>query len=130
MATAWDDRHWRRPTAPSPEESADPGDQAGGSARPPGWASAVARSAGLTAREWEVLTLLILGYSTQDMARWLSISPHTAYQHVARLRAKFHARSRAQVVARALGIALPPDSPPVGSPRSAVPERRRGSRNS
>jgi DNA-binding CsgD family transcriptional regulator len=75
--------------------------------RIPSWASPRARAAGLTPREWEVLTYLIVGFTTKEIARHLSISPHTVVRHAARIRTKFDARSRAQVVARALGITLP-----------------------
>src|SRR5436190_22847189 len=102
LATHGDHRPRQYLFAPEPEEPAGVREQARGQANPPAWASAAARRAGLTAREWEVLTLLILGYPTKEMARQLFISAHTAYQHVARIRAKFGARSRAQVVAHAL----------------------------
>lgn len=89
----------------------------------PHWASPQARTAGLTPREWEVLTLLIVGYSTKDIAAHLQVSYHTAVRHIARIRSKFGVTSRAQVVARALGIVLP--TPPEIRRPATAPTRPR-----
>lgn len=83
----------------------------------PDWASSAARAAGLTPREWEVLTLLIVGFSANEIAEHLHVSHHTATHHIARIRTKFGARTRAQAVARALSDGLPP-IPPI--PRGAT----------
>ncbi len=77
----------------------------------PNWASTAARTADLTPREWEVLTLLIVGFSAHEIADHLHISHHTATHHIGRIRTKFGARTRAQAVARALSDALPPIPP-------------------
>jgi DNA-binding NarL/FixJ family response regulator len=71
---------------------------------PPRWASARSQSAGLSAREWEVLSLLMTGLSNRVIAAQLSISPNTVNKHVARILEKLAARSRAQAIAIVLGL--------------------------
>ena len=56
----------------------------------------------LTAREQEVLDLLITGAATGEIAARLSISPVTARNHIAHILAKLHVRSRLEAVALAL----------------------------
>jgi PAS domain S-box-containing protein len=56
----------------------------------------------LTAREHEVLDLLITGAATAEIAARLSISPVTAQNHIAHILAKLHVRSRMEAVALAL----------------------------
>jgi DNA-binding NarL/FixJ family response regulator len=56
----------------------------------------------LTPREREVLTLLARGLSNKGIARRLDVSEHTVKFHVASLLGKFAARSRTEVVARAV----------------------------
>jgi DNA-binding NarL/FixJ family response regulator len=56
----------------------------------------------LTARECEVLSLLVEGLPNRGIGRALSISTHTAKYHVAQILAKLQAASRAQAVAIAL----------------------------
>lgn len=56
----------------------------------------------LTAREHQVLDLLITGATTADIAARLSISPVTAQNHVAHILAKLKVRSRLEAVALAL----------------------------
>jgi non-specific serine/threonine protein kinase len=73
-------------------------------AQPPSWSPA-ARAAGLTPREWEVLTLLAGGGSTRTIASQLSISPHTAVRHAASILGKLGVSTRGEAVAKALGIA-------------------------
>ncbi|HEY7199855.1 MAG TPA: helix-turn-helix transcriptional regulator, partial [Candidatus Dormibacteraeota bacterium] len=70
----------------------------------PAWASARSRSAGLSAREWDVLALLMTGLSNRVIAARLSISPNTVNKHVARILDKLTARSRAQAIAIVLGL--------------------------
>jgi DNA-binding NarL/FixJ family response regulator len=62
-----------------------------------------ARSAGLTAREQQVLTLLAEGLETRQIAERLTVSQHTANDHVKALLAKTGARTRQRLLARGLG---------------------------
>jgi non-specific serine/threonine protein kinase len=73
-------------------------------AGPPPWASARSQSAGLSAREWDVLSLLMTGLSNRVIAGRLSISPNTVNKHVARILDKLAARSRSQAIAIVLGL--------------------------
>ncbi|MDT0381208.1 response regulator transcription factor [Streptomyces sp. RKND-216] len=54
--------------------------------------------AGLTEREREVMTLVGLGLSNEEIARRLVVSPLTAKTHVSRAMVKLGARDRAQLV--------------------------------
>jgi DNA-binding NarL/FixJ family response regulator len=74
-------------------------------ARPP-----TERLAALTAREREVLSLVALGLSNDEIAKHLTVSPHTAKTHVNRAMAKLGARDRAQlvVIAYETGLVRPP----------------------
>jgi len=71
----------------------------------------------LTAREEEVLELLMLGRSIKQIADVLDRSPHTVHDHVKSLHTKLGARSRGELVARGLGH--------VGGERPAEPARER-----
>ena len=55
----------------------------------------------LTAREHEVLLLVAQGYSNQEIAESLFMSPATAKTHVSRLLTKLDARDRVQLVVMA-----------------------------
>lgn len=57
----------------------------------------------VTAREQEVLDLLVMGYSVREIAQQLSRSPHTVHDHVKSLHRKMGATSRGELVALALG---------------------------
>jgi predicted ATPase/DNA-binding CsgD family transcriptional regulator len=70
----------------------------------PPWASARSQEAGLSAREWDVLALLMTGISNRLIAGRLSISPNTVNKHVARILDKLAARSRSQAIAIVLGL--------------------------
>lgn len=61
---------------------------------------ALVTGAGLTAREVEVTRLLCRGLSDTEIARELTISAHTAHDHVRAVRSKLGLRSRAEVAAR------------------------------
>ena len=74
----------------------------------PGWASVRTRAAGLSAREWDVLSLLMTGLSNRLIASRLSISPNTVNKHVASILEKLAARSRSQAIAIVLGLELLP----------------------
>jgi DNA-binding CsgD family transcriptional regulator len=59
---------------------------------------------GLTAREAQVLTLLVRGYTTNDqLARQLHVSAKTVDHHVCSILRKLEVRSRAQAVSAAFG---------------------------
>ncbi|MGY0019650.1 response regulator [Streptomyces sp. cg35] len=64
----------------------------------PGVARSPRRVEGITEREREVLTLVGLGRSNQEIAEELVISVATAKSHVARLFTKLDARDRVQLV--------------------------------
>jgi DNA-binding NarL/FixJ family response regulator len=69
---------------------------------------------GLTLRELEVLKLVALGKTNQEIAEGLFISKATAKVHVRRVIAKLGVSDRTQAVVRALslGLAPPPNSGP------------------
>ncbi|HEU5430704.1 MAG TPA: response regulator transcription factor, partial [Thermomicrobiales bacterium] len=58
-----------------------------------------AAAAGLTAREQDVLRLLVAGRSNAEIAAKLFISPRTATTHVSNLYAKLGVASRAEAIA-------------------------------
>ena len=62
----------------------------------------------LTAREWEVLALLVEGRSNAEIAERLVIGLSTAKFHVSNILSKLHATSRAEAVALALQHHLVP----------------------
>ena len=64
----------------------------------------------LTAREREVVALVAIGLSNNEVAERLIVSPATAKTHVSRAMGKFRARDRAQLVALAYqsGLVEPP----------------------
>jgi DNA-binding NarL/FixJ family response regulator len=58
----------------------------------------------LTPRELEVLQLMARGLTNRQVARQLNISEHTVKFHAAAILGKLTARSRAEAVARAIGL--------------------------
>jgi DNA-binding NarL/FixJ family response regulator len=74
----------------------------------------------LTAREREVIALVALGLSNDEIAGRLIVSPATAKTHVSRAMIKLHARNRAQLVVFAYetGLALPRHGLPTTSGQS------------
>ena len=58
----------------------------------------------LTPRELEVLQLMARGLTNRQIARRLEISEHTVKFHAAAILGKLTARSRAEAVARAIGL--------------------------
>ncbi|HEV3097506.1 MAG TPA: response regulator transcription factor [Candidatus Dormibacteraeota bacterium] len=58
----------------------------------------------LTPRELEVLQLMARGLTNRQIARRLEISEHTVKFHAAAILGKLSARSRAEAVARAIGL--------------------------
>jgi DNA-binding NarL/FixJ family response regulator len=75
----------------------------------------------LTAREMEVLRLIAAGWTNNEIAKHLFISPLTCKSHVSRILAKLEARDRIQLVVLAYESGLvvpgqasgPPDVPPA-----------------
>ena len=65
----------------------------------------------LTAREREVLELVVAGASNKEIARRLYVSENTVKYHLKNILQKLHAHNRAQVVAFALkhGLVNPPE---------------------
>lgn len=61
------------------------------------------RSVTLTGREWEVVELFRLGYSTREIAERLGISQITTRRHLGAVEAKVGARTRAEL----LGVLQP-----------------------
>jgi DNA-binding NarL/FixJ family response regulator len=61
------------------------------------------RRAELTSREWEILTLLRKGLSTEQVAQRLFITPGTVRVHVSSLLRKMHAGDRAEAIRMAGG---------------------------
>jgi DNA-binding CsgD family transcriptional regulator len=57
-------------------------------------------------REWEVLGLLALGHTGEEIAEELGISPETVRNHLRGAREKLGARTRAQAIALALSRGL------------------------
>jgi DNA-binding NarL/FixJ family response regulator len=72
----------------------------------------------LTAREREVVTLVALGLSNDEIAERLVISRNTAKTHVSRAMFKLGAQTRAKLVVFAYetGLAVPRSDPPVRQP--------------
>ncbi|MFD3706803.1 HD domain-containing phosphohydrolase [Nocardia sp. NPDC058658] len=68
-----------------------------------------AQIAGLTARELDVLALLVRGRSTREIAQTLGISPRTAGSHVEHIYTKIGVHSRGSVAVFAMRHGLLPD---------------------
>ena len=62
-----------------------------------------ARASGLTGREAELVEHLVTGGDTRELARRMSVSPHTVQDHLKAVFAKTGTHSRRDLVARALG---------------------------
>ncbi len=72
----------------------------------------------LTAREQEVLDLLVVGKSVRVIAEELGRSPHTVHDHVKSLHRKLEASSRGELVAKALGHAPAMSKPAAPQPQA------------
>jgi DNA-binding NarL/FixJ family response regulator len=77
----------------------------------------------LTAREREVVTLVALGLSNDEIAQRLVVSPATAKTHVSRAMVKLHARDRAKLVALAYETGFV--EPPHRHSNAPLPHQRR-----
>ena len=62
----------------------------------------------LTARERQVLELIVRGYSNQEISKQLHLGPSTVKTHVSRLLDKLDARDRTQAAVRAIALGLVP----------------------
>ncbi|GAA2592615.1 response regulator transcription factor [Winogradskya consettensis] len=71
-------------------------------------AGAAERFAGLTAREAEVVTMIVQGLDNAAIAGRLHVSPFTVKTHANRAMAKVGARDRAQLVTRAFQAGIRP----------------------
>jgi len=69
-------------------------------------ASTRGNPAGLTSREVQVLTLLVQGHTTAELARRLHISAKTIDHHVSSILEKLEVRSRTEAVAAAFGLGI------------------------
>src|SRR5262249_10391068 len=78
-----------------------------------------ANPAGLTARQLEVLALVVEGLSNTEIADRLVVSPRTAEHHVTAVLAKLGASSRHEAARRAAELQLMPRSEPQ-PPRGAL----------
>jgi DNA-binding CsgD family transcriptional regulator len=67
-------------------------------------AALYARSAGLSERESELLTLLVAGADTRELAKRLFVSEHTVQDHLKSVFAKTGVNNRRVLVARATGL--------------------------
>ena len=76
----------------------------------------------LTAREREVVTLVALGLSNDEIAARLVVTPATAKTHVSRARVKLHAHDRAKLVVFAYeaGLVAPRAELPLPARRRLV----------
>ena len=76
----------------------------------------------MTARQLDVLALLVDGLSNADIAARLVISPKTADHHVSAILAKLDVRSRveAAAVARRLGLRAGDSARSLGGPDAVV----------
>lgn len=72
------------------------------SAAPPPGASAVIEHLGLTAREMQVITLIVAGYTNRDLARNLKISPNTVKHHLGNIFDKLGVSNRLELVLYAI----------------------------
>ena len=70
---------------------------------PEGRVPLFARACGLSAREAELLDLVVTGASTRDIARLMFVSEHTVQDHLKSIFTKTSARTRRALLARALG---------------------------
>lgn len=66
----------------------------------------------LTPREWEVLDLMTIGASTQEISNELVVSVETVQSHIKHILRKFGVHSRAEAIARAEELRHRPQSAP------------------
>jgi DNA-binding NarL/FixJ family response regulator len=78
----------------------------------------------LTAREREVMTLVALGLTNDEIAERLVVSPATAKTHVSRAMVKLHARDRAKIVALAYETGFVRPSQHQAEPEFVRPSHR------
>jgi DNA-binding CsgD family transcriptional regulator/tetratricopeptide (TPR) repeat protein len=69
-------------------------------------ASTRGNPAGLTAREVQVLQLLVQGHTNTELARRLHVATKTVDHHVSAILAKLEVRSRTEAVAAAFGLGI------------------------
>ena len=86
----------------------------------PGWRCDRVRAAGLTEREFAVLTLLGEGLTAQAIAHRLTASPRTVQKHLEHLYRKLGVRDRLMAVQRARDAGLLAPPPGSGGPRGTT----------
>jgi DNA-binding CsgD family transcriptional regulator/tetratricopeptide (TPR) repeat protein len=84
-------------------------------------ASTRSNSAHLTARELEVLELIVQGLRNADIATHLYLSPKTVDHHISAILAKLHVHSRAEAIAYGLSQSLVHADASPKAPRQALP---------
>ena len=72
--------------------------------------SAQSRARGLTAREREILVLVMGGYRNREIAEILWITPATVRKHLENVFAKLGVHTRTAAVARFLGVLADDDA--------------------
>ncbi|MGE3077104.1 MAG: response regulator transcription factor [Dehalococcoidia bacterium] len=68
--------------------------------------TAASESATLTAREQEVLSLVVKGYTNNEIASELYVSPHTVRSHLQSVSSRLGVSSRGRLAARARELGL------------------------
>jgi DNA-binding NarL/FixJ family response regulator len=68
---------------------------------------------GLSAREFEVLRLLVKGFSIRDIARTMGVTPKTVANHQSAIRQKLGADTAVQLLRIAGSLGLDPEKPPL-----------------
>jgi DNA-binding NarL/FixJ family response regulator len=74
-----------------------------------------AHPAGLTARELEIVPLLVQGLSNAEIARRIYVSSKTVDHHISSILSKLGARRRGEVAREAARLGLMPDGVAVGT---------------
>jgi DNA-binding NarL/FixJ family response regulator len=72
-----------------------------------------AASDGLSAREFEVLRLLVKGHSVRDIAQTMGVTPKTVANHQSAIKQKLGADTAVQLLRIAGSLGLDPEKPPL-----------------
>jgi DNA-binding NarL/FixJ family response regulator len=71
---------------------------------------------GLSAREFEVLRLLVQGHSLRDIAQTMGVTPKTVANHQSAIKQKLGADTAVQLLRIAASLGLDPDKPQASPP--------------